>query len=87
MLPEETVAVVLGGDCTVPGTAEALEHMFRFAGDGMEGTLSLMPTRLGPAQRAPSRPEVTGQAWEGLSGSKQNAGRGLQSTRRPLRRG
>ena len=69
VLPEETVAEVLE-NCTVPGTAEALEHMFRIAREGMEGTMSLMLTRLGPTQRAPSRPEVTGQAWEGLSGSK-----------------
>ena len=69
VLPEETVAEVLG-DCAVPGAAEALEHMFQIARGRMEGTMSLLFTRLGPTQRAPSRPEVAGQAWEGLSGSK-----------------
>ena len=69
VLPSETVAEVLG-DCAVHGAAEALKHMFRIARDGMEGSVSLMLLHLGPTRRAPSKPEVTGQAWKGLSGSK-----------------
>ena len=44
--------------------------MFRFASDGMEGSASLMLLHLGLTRRAPSKPGVTGQAWEGLLGSK-----------------
>ena len=58
------------GDCAVHGAAEAVKHMFRFASDGMEGSVSLMLLHLDLTRRAPSKPEVTGQAWEGLLGSK-----------------
>ena len=69
VFPSETVAKVLG-DCAVHGVAEALKHMCRIARDGMEGSVSLMLLHLGPTRRAPSKPEVTGQAWKGLLGSK-----------------
>ena len=68
MLPGVTVAEILG-ECAVNGAAEALKHMFRIARDGM-GSVSLMLLHLGPTRRAPSMPDVTGQAWEGLLGSK-----------------
>ena len=48
----------------------SLKHMFRIARDGMEGSVSLLLLHLGPTRRAPSKPEVTGKAWEGLFGSK-----------------
>ena len=69
MLPEETIAEVLG-DCEVPGVGSALKHMFKISREGMEGTLSLMSTRLVPSARAPSGPAAAEQAWEGLSGSR-----------------
>ena len=69
VLPGETIAEVLG-DCEVPGAGEALEHMFQISRKGMEGTLSLMSTRLVPSARAPSGPAAAEQAWEGLSGSR-----------------
>ena len=68
-LPSETVAEILK-DCAVHGAAVALKHMFRFASDGMEGSVFLVLLHLGLTRRAPSKPEVTGQAWERLLGSK-----------------
>ena len=68
VLPSETVAEILR-DCIVRAE-EALKHMFRIARDGIEGSVSLLLWHLGPTCRAPSKPEVTGQAWEGLLGSK-----------------
>ena len=69
MLPSETVAEILK-DCAVHGADEALKHMFQIARDGMEGSVSLLLWHLGPTRRTPSKPEVTGKAWEGLFGSK-----------------
>ena len=67
VLPSETVAEILK-DCAVHGADEALKHMFWIARDGMEGSVSLLLWHLGPTRRAPSKPEVTGKAWEGLFG-------------------
>ena len=44
--------------------------MFQIAREGMEGSVSLLLWHLGPTRRAPSNPEVSGKAWEGLLGSK-----------------
>ena len=83
VLPSETVAEVLKG-CAVHGADEALKHMFRIARDGMEGSVSLLLWLFGPTRRAPSKPEVSCKAWEGLFGSK--AKRRVLAAQHPLKK-